>query len=346
MVVHDELDLPFGTVRLKLGGGDNGHNGLRSVTAPLGTRDYYRVRFGIGRPPGRMDPAAFVLGTSPPPSGRNSRSCSTAADAVEALLAEGLAAAQNAFHADSADPPLSAYRRRSGAAPLSVTRFSTSPRPKTPLAATGAKSRPTAMSGGQTGGRTLRFGWGRTAAKHGWKAGPGGWGRDDTAAVFGCHRGCRQRITRSKGDRVWLSDDDRLAASSRSRPEGYSSGCVPEGGARTSAGRPATGIPTNCLPRGWRSAVRVTRCCPRRGSTTRPACPPTGSGSWTRWTAPASLVSRGGPTGRSTSRSGSAAAKPRAQLTAGAVALPAQGRVLSTSTAVPTAAGTRNYGLS
>ena len=61
VVVHDELDIPFGSVRLKLGGGDNGHNGLRSITRALGTREYYRVRFGIGRPPGRMDPAAFVL---------------------------------------------------------------------------------------------------------------------------------------------------------------------------------------------------------------------------------------------------------------------------------------------
>src|ERR1700749_4906503 len=61
LIVHDELDIPFGTVRLKLGGGDNGHNGLRSISAALGTRDYYRVRFGIGRPPGRMDPAAYVL---------------------------------------------------------------------------------------------------------------------------------------------------------------------------------------------------------------------------------------------------------------------------------------------
>ena len=61
VVVHDELDIPFGSLRLKLGGGDNGHNGLRSITQALGTRDYYRVRFGIGRPPGRMDPAAFVL---------------------------------------------------------------------------------------------------------------------------------------------------------------------------------------------------------------------------------------------------------------------------------------------
>src|SRR5690606_15768168 len=61
VVVHDELDLPFGTIRLKRGGGENGHNGLRSITKSLGTRDYVRVRFGIGRPPGRMDPADYVL---------------------------------------------------------------------------------------------------------------------------------------------------------------------------------------------------------------------------------------------------------------------------------------------
>jgi len=61
VVVHDELDLPYGAVRLKRGGGDNGHNGLRSVTSALGSKDYLRVRFGIGRPPGRQDPADFVL---------------------------------------------------------------------------------------------------------------------------------------------------------------------------------------------------------------------------------------------------------------------------------------------
>ena len=61
LVLHDELDLPFGTIRLKLGGGDNGHNGLRSITSALRTKDYYRLRIGIGRPPGRMDPADFVL---------------------------------------------------------------------------------------------------------------------------------------------------------------------------------------------------------------------------------------------------------------------------------------------
>ena len=103
VVVHDELDLPFGSIRLKRGGGDNGHNGLRSITQALGTRDYYRVRCGIGRPPGRMDPAAFVL-----------RDFSTAerkdlpflvdrcADATEALVIHGLAAAQNIYHAEPA----------------------------------------------------------------------------------------------------------------------------------------------------------------------------------------------------------------------------------------------------
>src|SRR5206468_6357582 len=61
VVVHDELDIAFAAVRLKRGGGEGGHNGLRSITKSVGTRDYLRVRVGIGRPPGRMDPAAFVL---------------------------------------------------------------------------------------------------------------------------------------------------------------------------------------------------------------------------------------------------------------------------------------------
>ena len=61
VVVHDELDLPFAAIRLKLGGGDNGHNGLRSVTAAIGTRDYYRVRCGIGRPTGRMALGRVIL---------------------------------------------------------------------------------------------------------------------------------------------------------------------------------------------------------------------------------------------------------------------------------------------
>jgi peptidyl-tRNA hydrolase, PTH1 family len=101
VVVHDELDIPFGAIRLKRGGGDNGHNGLRSVTQALGTNEYNRARFGIGRPPGRMDAATFVL-----------RDFSTTerkelpllidrcADAVETLLSKGLAVAQNTVHAD------------------------------------------------------------------------------------------------------------------------------------------------------------------------------------------------------------------------------------------------------
>jgi PTH1 family peptidyl-tRNA hydrolase len=105
VVVHDELDLPFGTIRLKRGGGDNGHNGLRSVTAHLGTREYYRVRIGIGRPPGRMDPAAYVLRDFSAAERKELPFLlDRAADAVEALLADGLAAAQNAFHSGGGVP--------------------------------------------------------------------------------------------------------------------------------------------------------------------------------------------------------------------------------------------------
>jgi peptidyl-tRNA hydrolase, PTH1 family len=102
VAVHDELDLPFGTIRLKRGGGDNGHNGLRSVTAHLGTRDYYRVRMGIGRPPGRMDPAAYVLRDFSAAERKELPFVlDRAADAVEALLADGLTATQNSFHGDN-----------------------------------------------------------------------------------------------------------------------------------------------------------------------------------------------------------------------------------------------------
>jgi PTH1 family peptidyl-tRNA hydrolase len=99
VVVHDELDLPFGTIRLKRGGGDNGHNGLRSVTAHLGTREYYRVRIGIGRPPGRMDPATYVLRDFSAAERKELPFLlDQATDAVEALLADGLTAVQNRFH--------------------------------------------------------------------------------------------------------------------------------------------------------------------------------------------------------------------------------------------------------
>ncbi len=100
VVLHDELDLPFGSIRLKLGGGDNGHNGLRSVTAKLGSRDYHRVRIGVGRPPGRMDPADFVLRNFTAAERRELPDIlGRSADAVQALIASGLAAAQNEFHA-------------------------------------------------------------------------------------------------------------------------------------------------------------------------------------------------------------------------------------------------------
>lgn len=99
IVVHDELDLPFGTVRLKLGGGENGHNGLRSITKSLGTKDYHRVRFGVDRPPGRMDPADYVLRDfSLVERKQLALELDRAADAVEALLELGLEAAQNQFH--------------------------------------------------------------------------------------------------------------------------------------------------------------------------------------------------------------------------------------------------------
>ncbi|MGE5291789.1 MAG: aminoacyl-tRNA hydrolase [Micromonosporaceae bacterium] len=99
VVVHDDLDLPFETLRVKLDGGDNGHNGLRSITHALGTADYHRVRLGIGRPPGRMDPAAFVLRDFTAAERRElPLVIDRAADAVETLLQDGLTMAQNAFN--------------------------------------------------------------------------------------------------------------------------------------------------------------------------------------------------------------------------------------------------------
>jgi len=99
IVVHDELDLDFGVVRLKRGGGEGGHNGLRSISRSLGTRDYLRVRFGIGRPPGRQDPADYVLKRFSAAEKRElDLGVDLAADAAEALLADGLEAAQNRFH--------------------------------------------------------------------------------------------------------------------------------------------------------------------------------------------------------------------------------------------------------
>lgn len=101
LVVHDELDIPYAALRLKLGGGDNGHNGLRSITKAIGTREYLRVRFGVGRPPGRQDPADFVLKDFSAADRKELPfHVDRAADAVEALLTGPLEAAQNVFHVD------------------------------------------------------------------------------------------------------------------------------------------------------------------------------------------------------------------------------------------------------
>ena len=100
VVVHDDLDLGFGVVRLKQGGGEGGHNGLRSISTSLGTKDYLRVRFGIGRPPGRQDPADFVLKRFSATERKDlDFAVDLAADATEALLADGLEPTQNRFHA-------------------------------------------------------------------------------------------------------------------------------------------------------------------------------------------------------------------------------------------------------
>ncbi|MCA2225748.1 MULTISPECIES: aminoacyl-tRNA hydrolase [Nonomuraea] len=99
IVVHDELDVPYGALRAKLGGGDNGHNGLKSITKVLGTRDYLRVRFGIGRPPGRMDPAAYVLKDFATAERKDlAFLVDRAADVVESLMERGLETTQNEFH--------------------------------------------------------------------------------------------------------------------------------------------------------------------------------------------------------------------------------------------------------
>ena len=87
IVVHDELELDFGTIKLRKGGGDHGHNGLRSTTKSLGTKDYQRLSIGIGRPPGRMDPASFVL--KPWAKQEKAEIPILCADAVEEILRVG-----------------------------------------------------------------------------------------------------------------------------------------------------------------------------------------------------------------------------------------------------------------
>ena len=99
IVVHDELDIGPGQLRVKFGGGDNGHNGLKSIRKSLSTGDYYRVRIGVGRPPGRQDPADFLLSNFPAGERENvAVEVARAADAVEALVADGLERTQSTFN--------------------------------------------------------------------------------------------------------------------------------------------------------------------------------------------------------------------------------------------------------
>lgn len=99
IVVHDEIDLDPSRIRVKLGGGDNGHNGLKSIRAHLGTGDFHRVRVGVGRPPGRQPSADWVLAKMRPKELAEMRvDAAVAADAVECLVANGLTATQNQFN--------------------------------------------------------------------------------------------------------------------------------------------------------------------------------------------------------------------------------------------------------
>jgi PTH1 family peptidyl-tRNA hydrolase len=104
VAVHDEIDIPFNSVKLKCGGGEGGHNGLRDITKALATKDYQRVRVGVGRPPGRMDTADYVLRDFATAERKDLPFLlDDAADAVELLVREGLTAAQQKFHPAKTD---------------------------------------------------------------------------------------------------------------------------------------------------------------------------------------------------------------------------------------------------
>lgn len=99
IVVHDELDIAPGQLRVKFGGGDNGHNGLKSIRRSIGTGDFYRVRIGVGRPPGRQDPADFLLSNFPASARADvAIEVDRAADAIESLVGIGLERTQSAFN--------------------------------------------------------------------------------------------------------------------------------------------------------------------------------------------------------------------------------------------------------
>jgi PTH1 family peptidyl-tRNA hydrolase len=101
IAVYDELDLPFGALRAKIGGGEGGHNGARSISQSLSTKDYHRVRFGIGRPPGRQDPADYVLSDFTATERKElDFLVDRSADIVESIIVHGLEHTQNAFHAE------------------------------------------------------------------------------------------------------------------------------------------------------------------------------------------------------------------------------------------------------
>ena len=99
IVAHDELDIPYQSTRVKFGGGDNGHNGLKSITSALGSSDYFRLRLGIGRPPGQQDPADFVL---KPFSSAERKTLeeflTTGEQAVESLIRFGLEKTQQNYN--------------------------------------------------------------------------------------------------------------------------------------------------------------------------------------------------------------------------------------------------------
>ena len=100
IAVHDEIDIPFDTLKLKQGGGEGGHNGLRDISKALGTKDYLRVRVGVGRPPGRMDTADYVLKNFSSAEAKQLPALlEDSADAVELVMTQGLTAAQQKFHA-------------------------------------------------------------------------------------------------------------------------------------------------------------------------------------------------------------------------------------------------------
>jgi PTH1 family peptidyl-tRNA hydrolase len=99
IAIHDELDIDPGQIRVKFGGGDNGHNGLKSIRRSLGTGDYYRVRVGVGRPPGRQEPADFLLSNFSAAERKDlALEVDRAADALESLVMQGLERTQSAFN--------------------------------------------------------------------------------------------------------------------------------------------------------------------------------------------------------------------------------------------------------